>query len=75
MADEIGRGQLLMLVQDCQNQLAPGSLLRSLDAIDLATAELIGADHRAVVTYEQRMRAAAPLSRPSTAQPGWPGRY
>ncbi len=35
--------------------LAPTTLVRSLDAIHLATAELIGTELRAVVTYDQRM--------------------
>lgn len=39
--------------------LSPGSMLRSLDAIHLASALVIGADLRAVVTYDQRMRDAA----------------
>jgi uncharacterized protein len=39
--------------------LAPGSLLRSLDAIHLATAQLMGADLRAVLTYDMRMIEAA----------------
>src|SRR5947209_8407306 len=39
--------------------LASGSLLRTLDAIHLATAQLIGADLRAVLTYDTRMMEAA----------------
>jgi predicted nucleic acid-binding protein len=39
--------------------LAPDALLRSLDAIHLATAQLLGADLRAVVTYDRRMLAIA----------------
>jgi predicted nucleic acid-binding protein len=39
--------------------LAPPSVLRSLDAIHLASARAIGADLRAVVTYDLRMHAAA----------------
>lgn len=40
--------------------LSPGSrLLRSLDAIHLASARVIGSDLRAVVTYDQRMGDAA----------------
>lgn len=42
---------------------APGTMLRSLDAIHLASATSIGADLRAVVTYDRRMAdAAATLS-------------
>lgn len=44
---------------DSAASLAPGSLLRSLDAIHLASAQLLGTDLRAVVTYDQRMAAAA----------------
>ena len=39
--------------------LAPGALLRSLDAIHLAAARALGAVLRDVVTYDERMRAAA----------------
>jgi len=39
--------------------LAPGTLLRSLDAIHLAAAQLAGKDLRAVVTYDRRMAAVA----------------
>ena len=38
--------------------LAPGSPPRSLDAIHLATAQLLSADLRAVVIYDVRMTAA-----------------
>jgi len=39
--------------------LAPGRLLRSLDAIHLASAQQAGGDLRAVVTYDQPMATAA----------------
>jgi hypothetical protein len=39
--------------------LAPGTILRSLDAIHLATARAVGPDLRAVVTYDERMKTAA----------------
>ena len=39
--------------------LAAGSVLRSPDAIHLASARSIGADLRAVVTYDRRMAQAA----------------
>ena len=43
--------------------LAPGTVLRSVDAIHLASAGSIGADLRAVITYDLRMAdAAAALS-------------
>ncbi len=44
---------------DSAASLAPGTLLRSLDAIHLASAQLIVADLRAVVTYDERMAAGA----------------
>lgn len=44
---------------DAAASLAPRTLLRSLDAIHLASAQLLVADLRAVVTYDQRMTAAA----------------
>lgn len=39
--------------------IAPSTVLRSLDAIHLASARLLGSDLRAVVTYDQRMAAGA----------------
>lgn len=39
--------------------LGPGTTLRSLDAIHLAAAGLLGADLRAVVTYDTRMASAS----------------
>lgn len=39
--------------------MAPGSTLRSLDAVHLASARSIGADLAAVVTYDRRMQDAA----------------
>lgn len=39
--------------------IGPGTVLRSLDAIHLASAQLLGGDLRAVVTYDLRMAAAA----------------
>jgi len=39
--------------------LLPATRLRSLDAIHVATAELLGADLHALVTYDTRMAAAA----------------
>jgi predicted nucleic acid-binding protein len=44
---------------DAAASLAPPTLLRTLDAIHLASAQLIVTDLRAVVTYDQRMMAAA----------------
>ncbi len=39
--------------------LSPNTQLRSLDAIHLAAAQVVGADLRAVVTYDGRMADAA----------------
>jgi uncharacterized protein len=39
--------------------LAPSSLVRSLDAIHLASAQLLGRDLRALLTYDIRMTEAA----------------
>ena len=51
---ELGRDLL-----DDAAELAPGSALRSLDAIHLASARQVGGDLRAVVTYDLRMAEAA----------------
>jgi len=44
---------------DSAAELSPGSQLRSLDAIHLASAQRLLPDPRAVVTYDPRMSAAA----------------
>ncbi len=44
---------------DSAASLNPGTLLRSLDATHLASAQLLGPDLRAVVTYDEPMAAAA----------------
>ena len=44
---------------DSAASIAGGMLLRSLDAIHLASAQLIGSDLRAILTYDQRMTDAA----------------
>lgn len=49
--------------------LAPGTFLRSLDAIHLATARAIGTDLQAVLTYDARMTAAATAIGIPTAAP------
>ena len=54
--DEVNLGRALL---DDAATLSPGSLLRSLDAIHLASARSIGADLRTVITYDQRMGDAA----------------
>jgi len=46
-------------ILDDAASLLPGSLVRTLDALHLASARSIGADLRAVVTYDRRMRDAA----------------
>jgi predicted nucleic acid-binding protein len=54
--DQVALDQDLL---DAAATLAPGSVLRSLDAIHLACARAVGSDLRAIITYDQRMRAAA----------------
>lgn len=44
---------------DAAATLAPGTILRSLDAIHLAAARSLGADLRSVLTYDRRMHDAA----------------
>jgi len=46
-------------VLDSAAQLTPTGQLRSLDAIHLAAAQLVGSDLRALVTYDGRMEDAA----------------
>jgi uncharacterized protein len=43
---------------DAAAALAPGMTLRSLDAIHLACAAAVGSALRAIITYDERMRAA-----------------
>lgn len=43
---------------DSAAAIAPGAVLRRLDALHLAAAQLVAADLRAIVTYDQRMAAA-----------------
>ena len=45
-------------ILDAAGSLSPGEV-RSLDAIHLATAQELGADRGRVVTYDERMAAAA----------------
>jgi len=45
-------------VLDLAATLAPGALLRSLDVIHLATAQLLAGELRALVTYDVRMAHA-----------------
>ena len=44
---------------DAAATLSPGALVRSLDAIHLASAQAVGSELRSVVTYDERMRTAA----------------
>lgn len=44
---------------DAAAMLAPGTALRSLDAIHLAAARALGAELRLVLTYDRRMQDAA----------------
>jgi len=54
--DQIALGVALL---DQAARLSPSTMLRSLDAIHLASAQMIGTDLRAVVTYDARMTVAA----------------
>lgn len=54
--DQVGLDRELL---DDAATLAPGSGLRCLDALHLASARLIGADLAAVITYDSRMDQAA----------------
>jgi uncharacterized protein len=45
-------------VLDLAATLAPGSIVRTLDAIHLATAQLLAGELRALVTYDVRMAHA-----------------
>jgi uncharacterized protein len=59
---QLARLFLVVMDRDLLDQaatLAPATLLRSLDAIHLATAQLLAADLRALVTYDTRMAQAA----------------
>ena len=54
---------------DAAATLAPETLLRSLDAIHVASAQLAGGDLRALVTYDERMVSAARAAGIETAAP------
>ena len=59
---QLARMHLMLINQSVLDQaatLAPGSLVRSLDAIHLATAQLLGSELRAVITYDSRMAQVA----------------
>jgi uncharacterized protein len=59
---QLGRLDQINLDRDLLDEaaaLSPASVLRSLDAIHLASARAVGSDLRAVVTYDLRMHAAA----------------
>lgn len=62
-ARQVVAGTALILVDagilDDAAILAPDQLLRTLDAIHLASARLLGPNLRAVVSYDHRMSAAA----------------
>ena len=54
--NHVNVGRILL---DEAAMLAPGRMLPSLDAIHLASGSSIGADLRAVVTYDRRLADAA----------------
>ena len=70
---QLTRMYQVALDQDLLDQaasLAPGVRLRSLDAVHLASAQMLAPDLLAVVTYDQRMEGAAgalglPVAAPS----------
>jgi predicted nucleic acid-binding protein len=59
----------LATVIEAAMALAPGTFLRTLDAIHLATALLVGDDLRTVVTYDARMIEAAHALGPAVQSP------
>jgi|SRR5579875_379686 len=61
-------------VLDRAATLAPNVQLRSLDAIHLAAAQVVGADLRALVTYDLRMAEAAQNLGLAVERPGEPNR-
>jgi predicted nucleic acid-binding protein len=59
---QLGRLDLITLTGDLLDRaatLSPTGSLRRLDAIHLASAQELGADLRAMVTYDRRMAGAA----------------
>ncbi len=68
--DQINLDRALL---DDADTLAPGVVLGSLDSIHLASARAIGSDLRVVVTYDQRMQAAASTVGLVVEAPAYPG--
>lgn len=69
---ELGRFILVKMNREILERaatLAPESLLRSLDAIHLATAQTVGNELRALVSYDARMLSAAAMLRLPTESP------
>lgn len=68
---QLGRMYQIAVDQDVLDQaamLAPGVRLRSLDAVHLASAQVLAGDLQVVVTYDHRMEeAAVMLGLPVTA--------
>ena len=59
---QLARLYLMVMDRDLLDRaatLGPGSLLRGLDAIHLATAQLLGSELRALATYDNRIAQAA----------------
>ncbi len=70
---QLARLDLILVSLDLLDRaanLAPTSLLRSLDAIHLAAAQVVGEELRAVVTYDHRMAEAATDLGLAVAAPG-----
>ena len=69
---QLARLYLIVMDRDLLDRAATlnsGSLLRSLDAVHLATAQLLGSELRALVTYDNRMAQAATSLGLSVASP------
>ena len=69
---ELGRFTQVALdtpLLDLAATVVPGTRLRSLDAIHLMSALRLGADLRAIVTYDKRMAAAATALAMTVAAP------
>ena len=57
-------------ILDAAANLVPEARLRSLDAVHLASAQVLGADLQAIVTYDQRMADAADAIGMAVSAPG-----
>lgn len=70
---QLGRLYLVPLdrpILDQASVVGPGVVLRSLDAVHLASAQRVGPDLRAVLTYDKRMADAAAALGMAVEAPG-----